>query len=80
MTSEEERRRQHRHRHKQRVVRGIDDELVNDFDAAARTAGSDRSHITRQLWEWFARRPGAELPERPEPPQGESDNTTESHP
>ncbi|MFF7190595.1 hypothetical protein ACFZAR_36495 [Streptomyces sp. NPDC008222] len=74
MTSEEERRRQHRHRHKQRVVRSIDDELVNDFDAAAHAAGSDRSNVTRQLWEWFARRPGAQLPERPEPPQGESDN------
>lgn len=68
MTSEEERRKQHRHRHKQRVLRGIDDDLVNDFDAAAHTAGSDRSRITRQLWEWYVQRPGAKLPERPEPP------------
>lgn len=74
MTSEEERRRQHRHRHKQRVLRGIDDELVNDFDAAAHAAGSDRSGITRRLWEWYVRRPGAELPERPEAPPVESDN------
>jgi len=74
MTSEEERRRQHRHRHKQRVVRGISDELVNDFDAAAHAAGSDRSNVTRQLWEWFARRPGAQLPERPAAPPAESDN------
>lgn len=65
MVTEEERRRQHRHRHKQRVVRGITDDLVADFDAAAHAAGSDRSNITRQLWEWFAGRPGAELPERP---------------
>jgi metal-responsive CopG/Arc/MetJ family transcriptional regulator len=68
MTSEEERRRQHRHRHKQRVLRGIPDELVNDFDAAARAAGSDRSRITKALWEWYVQRPGAELPDRPEPP------------
>jgi hypothetical protein len=69
MTSEEERRRQHRHRHKQRVLRGIDDELVTAFDAATRAVGSDRSNVTRQLWEWFARRPGAKLPERPEQPE-----------
>ena len=67
MTTEDERRKQHRHRHKQRVLRGIDDQLVTDFDAATHRAGSDRSNITRQLWEWYARRPGAELPERPAP-------------
>ncbi|MFG7940971.1 hypothetical protein [Streptomyces cacaoi] len=67
MTSEEERRRQHRHRHKQRVLRGIDDELAEDFDAATRQAGSDRSTITRRLWEWYVSRPGAHLPERPDP-------------
>ncbi|MCX5598489.1 hypothetical protein OOK29_10090 [Streptomyces phaeochromogenes] len=65
MTSEEERRKQHRHRHKQRVLRGIDDELATDFDAATHAVGSDRSNITRQLWEWFVGRPGAQLPERP---------------
>lgn len=65
MTTDDERRKQHRHRHKQRVLRGIEDDLVVDFDAAAATAGSDRSRITRQLWEWYAGRPGAELPDRP---------------
>ncbi|MFE1205630.1 hypothetical protein ACFW5V_28500 [Streptomyces sp. NPDC058762] len=65
MTTDDERRKQHRHRHKQRVLRGIDDDLVADFDTAAATAGSDRSRITRQFWEWYVRRPGAELPERP---------------
>jgi hypothetical protein len=65
MTTEDERRKQHRHRHKQRVLRGIDDDLCDDFDAAAQAAGSDRSRITRQLWEWYAGRPGAELPTRP---------------
>lgn len=68
MVTEDERRKQHRHRHKQRVVRGIDDELVADFDAATHAVGSDRSNITRRLWEWYVGRPGAELPERPEPP------------
>lgn len=77
MTSEEERRRQHRHRHKQRVLRGIPDELVDDFDAAAHAAGSDRSGITRRLWEWYVRRPGAELPERPGTQSAESDNQPE---
>ena len=69
MTTEDERRRQHRHRYKQRVVRGIDDELAADFDAATHAVGSDRSNTTRQLWEWFVRRPGAELPERPADPE-----------
>jgi hypothetical protein len=69
MTTEDERRKQHRHRHKQRVLRGIDDQLATDFDAATHAVGSDRSNITRQLWEWYARRPGAELPERPDPPR-----------
>lgn len=66
MPTEEERRRQHRHQHKQRIVRGIDDDLCADFDAAAERSGSNRSHVTRQLWAWFAGHPGAELPSRPE--------------
>ena len=40
-------------------------DLTAEFDAAARQAGSDRSAITRALWEWYVRRPGAELPARP---------------
>lgn len=67
MTTDEERRKQHRHRHKQRVLRGIDDQLADDFDTATRAAGSDRSRITRQFWEWYVGRPGAELPKRPAP-------------
>lgn len=54
------------HKHKQRVLRGIDDALAADFDTATRAAGSDRSNITRQFWEWYIERPGAELPERPQ--------------
>lgn len=65
MATDEERRKQHRHQYKQRVLRGIPDDLAADFDAATRAVGSDRSNITRQLWEWFTGRPGAELPERP---------------
>lgn len=65
MVTDEERRKQHRHQHKQRVIRGASEDLWNDLDAAARAAGSDRSAITRALWEWYVGRPGAELPDRP---------------
>lgn len=68
MASEEERRKGHRHQYRQRVVRGVPDEEVDAFDKAARRSGSDRSAKTRQLWAWFSGQPGAELPERPEPP------------
>lgn len=54
------------HRHRQRVLRGIDDALAEEFDAAVRRVGSDRSTITRALWEWYVGRLGAELPERPD--------------
>ncbi|WP_329622939.1 hypothetical protein OG357_23020 [Streptomyces sp. NBC_01255] len=53
------------HKHKQRVIRGIPDDLVEAFDTAARTAGSDRSAVTRQLWAWYTGQPDAELPQRP---------------
>lgn len=54
------------HKHKQRVIRGADDRLWEDLDTATKAAGTDRSAITRQLWEWYVQRPGAQLPERPE--------------
>lgn len=41
-------------------------EVKEAFDAAAAAAGSNRSKVTEELWAWFAREPGAELPERPE--------------
>lgn len=69
MTTDEERRAQHRHKHKQRVIRGADDQLWEDLDTATTQAGTDRSAITRQLWEWYVQRPGAQLPERPEEKQ-----------
>lgn len=64
MPTDEERRAQHRHKHKQRVIRGADDQLWEDLDTAAKAAGTDRSALTRQLWEWFVQRPGAQLPKR----------------
>jgi len=65
MVTDEERRAQHRHKHKQRVIRGADDQLWDDLDTATRAAGTDRSAVTRQFWEWYVRRPGSKLPERP---------------
>jgi hypothetical protein len=53
------------HKHKLRGIRGIDDDLWTDLDQATARAGTDRSAITRTLWEWYVRRPDAELPERP---------------
>ncbi|WP_432010161.1 hypothetical protein [Streptomyces cucumeris] len=55
------------HKHKQRVIRGAEDQLWNDFEAAAAAADTDRSAVTRQLWEWYVQRPGATLPRRPDP-------------
>jgi hypothetical protein len=62
------------HKHKQRVLRGIPDEEVDAFDAAARQAGGDRSSVTRQLWAWYSGQPGSQLPKRPVDPEdgGES--------
>ncbi len=65
MATDEERRAQHRHKHKQRVIRGAPDDLWDDLDTATKTAGTDRSAVTRQFWEWYVGRPGARLPERP---------------
>jgi hypothetical protein len=62
------------HSQKLRGIRGVDDTLWEDLDRAAKAAGSDRSKITRALWEWYVGRPGAELPERPGIPLTKSDN------
>lgn len=53
------------HKHPLRGIRGIDDRLWEDLDTYAKAAGSDRSKVTRELWEWYIGRPGAELPEQP---------------
>ena len=60
------------HKEKLRGIRGVDDALWTDLDRAAKTAGSDRSKVTRELWEWFVGRPGADLPERPVSSEGPS--------
>ncbi|MGW5429968.1 hypothetical protein ACWET9_22560 [Streptomyces sp. NPDC004059] len=65
MATDKERRAQHRHQHKQRVIRGAPEELWTDLDTATKAAGTDRSAVTRQFWEWYVRRPSAELPDRP---------------
>jgi hypothetical protein len=48
----------------QRAVR-VDDETWEQLGDAAVTAGTDRSAILRQLAQWWLRRPGAKMPERP---------------
>lgn len=53
------------HKHPLRGVRGVDDQLWSDLDTTAKTLGTDRSRLTRQLWEWMVGRPGSVLPERP---------------
>ena len=60
------------HKEKLRGIRGVDDALWLDLDAASKAIGSDRSKVTRELWEWFVGRPGADLPERPASSEGKT--------
>lgn len=53
------------HKEKLRGVRGIDNNLWYDFEAAAGRAETDRSAELRRFMEWYVRRPGAEHPRRP---------------
>ena len=53
------------HKEKLRGVRGIDDNLWRDFEAATGRAEMDRSAELRRFMEWYVRRPGAEHPRRP---------------
>lgn len=53
------------HSKKLRGLRQIDDQLWDGLGAAATEAGTDRSAVSRQFYEWYVRRPGAELPDRP---------------
>lgn len=55
------------HKQKLRGVRGIDNQLWDDFGAAV-PADSDRSAEVRRFIEWYVHRPDAPRPERPEPP------------
>ncbi|WP_435643900.1 hypothetical protein ACR9VJ_26595 [Streptomyces sp. H49] len=63
------------HKHRQRVIRGADDQLWNDLDAATKAAGTDRSAVTRQFWEWYVSRDGADHPRRPADPDPASTDT-----
>lgn len=36
-----------------------------DFDAAAKSVGTERAAVIRELIAWYLREPGAELPSRP---------------
>ncbi|MFF9309934.1 hypothetical protein ACF1BS_03395 [Streptomyces sp. NPDC014748] len=54
------------HKHRQRVIRGAPDDLWEDLDTATKAAGTDRSAVTRQFWEWYVQRPGATVPQPPE--------------
>ena len=53
------------HKHPVRGLRGIDDQLWRDFEAAVQQAGSDRSAELRQFMEWYVGRPSAKQPIRP---------------
>lgn len=60
------------HKEKLRGVRGISDQLWEDFETATNQTGSDRSAAIRRYIEWYCHRPGAQLPERPEPPTADA--------
>lgn len=38
-----------------------------EFDEAAKSMGTERAVLVRQFIAWYLRKPGAELPERPQP-------------
>jgi hypothetical protein len=43
----------------------VNDEDWADLDTAAKSLGVDRAALIKQFIRWYLRRPGAELPERP---------------
>jgi hypothetical protein len=53
-----------RPKNKHRMIRFSDDDWT-DLGALAEAAGKDRSVVLRQLAQWWMRRPGVKLPERP---------------
>ncbi|MFJ9771195.1 hypothetical protein ACIRVF_08120 [Kitasatospora sp. NPDC101157] len=56
------------HKHPVRGLRGIEQQLWDDFEQSAKEVGADRSALLRQFMEWHTSRPDAELPKRPKPP------------
>lgn len=53
------------HTHPVRGLRGIPADLWAEFARVTDRAGTDRSAALRACMEWYVRRPGAALPERP---------------
>lgn len=53
------------HKEKLRGLRGVDQQLWDDFEKAAGRADSDRSAEMRRFIEWYVSRPGADLPTKP---------------
>lgn len=53
------------HKHPVRGLRGIPQDLWDEFEAATSRAGTDRSANLGEYMAWYVGRPGAELPERP---------------
>lgn len=47
----------------------LDDDLWAELGATASAAGLDRTAVLRQLAEWYCRRPGVTLLERPISPE-----------
>jgi hypothetical protein len=56
------------HKHRARGLRGIEDDLWNEFATASEAAGTDRSSAVREFIEWYVHRTGANLPVRPPKP------------
>ncbi|MFJ2201507.1 hypothetical protein [Streptomyces violaceusniger] len=56
------------HKNPVRGLRGIDQNLWDDFEAATAEADTDRSAELRRYMEWYVRRPDARQPTRP--PEG----------
>lgn len=61
------------HRHPVRGLRGIPEDLWNEFEQAAKTSRTDRSTLIHEFIAWYLGHPGADLPKRPLlPPTGDS--------
>ncbi|NUP53397.1 MAG: hypothetical protein HOW97_39655 [Catenulispora sp.] len=58
------------HKHPVRGLRGIEQQLWDNFEKSAQAVGSDRSALLRRFMEWHTGQPDAELPKRPEPSKG----------
>lgn len=55
------------HKHKGRYIRQVADEEWADFETAAAETNTDRSALVAAFIRWYIGRPGAKLPQRPEP-------------